>query len=58
MEEYSKLTNIKCAALNYAIKSACGTEHSDCGFVTTNPDKLIEAAKKFETYLKDDNDAN
>jgi hypothetical protein len=55
--EYSDIENIQCAALSFAIKSACGAERDDSGFVTTNPDKLIEAAKKIETYLKENNNA-
>lgn len=50
--DYSEVNNIKCAALSYAIKSACGTEVDDIGQVTTNPTKLIEAATIIETYLK------
>lgn len=50
--DYDENNNIKCAALNYAIKAACGTEFNDMGGVTTNPTKLIEAAKKIEAYLK------
>lgn len=50
--EYSTLENVKCAALEFAIKAACGTEHSEIGWVSTNPIKLIEAAKLIEVYLK------
>ena len=50
--QYNENDNIKCAALAYAIKAACGTEINDIGGVTTNPDKLIEAAKIIEVYLK------
>lgn len=56
--EYNEQSNIKVAALGHAIRSACGTERDKDGFVTTNPDKLIEAAKKFEIYLKGDSNAN
>lgn len=54
MSEYTEDANIKCAALSYAIKAACGTEIDEAhvGMVTTSPTKLIEAAKVIETYLK------
>lgn len=42
----------KFTALEFAIKAACGTEQNEAGFVITNPEKLIEAAKKIEEYLK------
>ena len=48
-----EVNNLKYTALNFAIKSACGTEHDEMNFVTTNPTKLIEAAKLIETYLKE-----
>lgn len=50
--DYSELNNVRCAALSYAIKAACGTEYNEFGHSTTNPAKLIEAAKTIETYLK------
>lgn len=53
--DYNENSNIKCAALSYAIKAACGTEVDvDANnFVSTNPAKLVEAAKTFEAYLKE-----
>lgn len=50
--EYDENNNVKCAALSYAIKAACGTVYNDFGHSTTHPTKLIEAAKEIETYLK------
>jgi len=49
--DYTEVSNIKCAALSYAIKSACGTKQDGTGFVTTDPDELIKAAKIFEAYI-------
>lgn len=56
--DYNELSNIKCAALNYAIKSACGTEQNENCFVTTNAAKLVEAAKIFEAYIGETDNAH
>lgn len=36
-----------------AIKSNSGNSYDKEGRITTNPDKIVEAAKKFESYLKE-----
>lgn len=41
-------------ALDQAIKSNSGSSYDEEGRVTTNPDKIVEAAKKFEVYLNGD----
>lgn len=41
----------KSHALELAIRSGAGNEYDDCGKLTANPDKIVEAAKKFEAYL-------
>lgn len=39
-------------ALDQAIKSNAGSSYDEEGRHITNPDKIVEAAKKFETYLR------
>lgn len=45
--------NTKHEALELAIKANTGTAYDEDGNMITSPDKIVEAAKKFETYLKE-----
>lgn len=45
--------NDKQIALELAIKANSGSFYDDEGRHITNPDKIVEAAKKFEAYLKE-----
>lgn len=47
--------NSKYEALELAIRSNAGTTYDADGKMITSPDKLVEAAKKFEAYLKEAN---
>lgn len=58
MEPLSKDENIRLTALDRAIQSGSGLFYNDNSFTETSADKIIEAAKKFETYLKGDNNGN
>lgn len=48
-----QLINIKQISLDQAIKANTGSAYDDKGRHITNPDKVVEAAKKFEAYLKE-----
>jgi hypothetical protein len=45
--------HIKQISLDQAIKSNAGSSYDDEGRHITNSDKIVEAAKKFEAYLKE-----
>lgn len=47
--------NVKILALDQAIKANTGSSYDEEGRHITNPDKIVEAAKKFEVYLKETN---
>lgn len=44
--------NVKILALDQAIKANSGSSYDEEGRHITNPDKIIEAANKFEAYLR------
>lgn len=53
MESLSKAEGLRLTALDRAINSGVGNEvNKNTAFNTVNADKIIEAAKKFEAYLK------
>lgn len=43
----------KIVSLDQAIKSNSGSSYDDEGRHITDADKIVEAAKKFEAYLKE-----
>lgn len=43
---------VRLTALDRAIQSNSGEDYDNEGRSITNPDKILEAAKKFEAYLK------
>lgn len=43
---------IRLTALDRAMAANVGQEYDDMGFIVTSADKILEAAKKFEAYLK------
>lgn len=45
---------IKLMALDQAIRSQAGHSYNDEGKFIIDPNKILEAAKKFETYLKEE----
>jgi hypothetical protein len=51
-DDLTKSEKLRLTALDRAIQSGAGTTYNDMALATVNPDKLIEAAKKFEIYLK------
>lgn len=53
MDDLTKEQKIKLTALDRAISAGCGTAYNDSSFAITDADRIIEAAKKFEAYLKD-----
>lgn len=53
-----KNEKMRLTALDRAIQSAARTEYSETGLATVNSDKVLEAAKKFEAYLKGEANAN
>lgn len=51
---YDEISNIKCAALGYAIRCAAGAELKEgTDFIASNPAKIVEAAKTFEAYISE-----
>ena len=49
---------MRLTALDRAIQSGAGNYYNDDAFAETSADKIIEAAKKFEAYLKGENNGN
>lgn len=45
--------NNKQEALHYAIEAKSGNSYDDEGRAIVDPNKVVEAAKKFEAYLKE-----
>lgn len=59
MEPLNKDEGVRLTALDRAIQSGAGNEIDvDTAFTKVNPDKIIEAAKKFEAYLTGGNNGN
>lgn len=48
-------TEIKERALAYAIETNAGASYNDDGKLVIDADKIIEAATKFEAYMKGTN---
>jgi hypothetical protein len=55
MDELDQATKIRLTALDRAITSGSGGDYTNEGFSTVNTDRILEAAKKFEAYLKGEN---
>jgi hypothetical protein len=49
---------IKYSALSEAIRSCAGNSYDGDGRHITDPNKIVEAAKLFEAYLKETTNAN
>lgn len=54
MDDLTKEQKIKLIALDRAIQAHSGADYNEDGSPIVKCEKIIEAAKKFETYLKDD----
>ena len=55
MDDLDKDTKLRLTALDRAIDANTGNIYSDNNLVIVSPDIILEAAKKFEAYLKGDN---
>ena len=59
MDDLDKNERFRLTALDRAISSGVGNEIDiNTAFNTVNSDKIIEAAKKFEAYLKGNTNGN
>lgn len=52
MIDLDKKEKLRLTALDRAISSGAGKSYNDDGMSIINPDKILEAASKFEKYLK------
>lgn len=51
-DDLTKGEKLRLTALDRAITSSSGSGYNDANLHTVNVDKILEAAKKFENYLK------
>ena len=51
-EDLDNDTKMRLTALDRTISSGAGKDYNDTGFDIINPDKVLEAAKKFEEFMK------
>lgn len=54
MDDLTKNQKIKLTALDRAISSGCGTAYDENNQLITDKNKILETAKVFEQYLKDE----